>query len=178
MQTTWKTFGSMAEAISGTRGNTQIAFGLVQENLFVGETVEWAATAAVNDFGDWQDGCVVLTDQRLFAAYVDPTLQQTYGNMVPRVPVPRISQFQGGGDLTTFAVDGIPLQAVALMPDSFEHLQQLLNSIDMSEHIGTSTQSAPEDPMAALGKAKELLDAGLITQEEYDAKKVEILARL
>ena len=37
---------------------------------------------------------------------------------------------------------------------------------------------AGDDPMAALTKAKQLLDAGLITQEEYDAKKAEVLGGL
>ena len=35
-----------------------------------------------------------------------------------------------------------------------------------------------EDPMETLGKLKKLLDAGLIEQAEYDAKKAEILSRL
>jgi len=35
-----------------------------------------------------------------------------------------------------------------------------------------------EDPVAALKTLKELLDNGLVTQEEYDAKKAEILGRL
>lgn len=77
MQTTWKVFTSVNEAISGTRGNTQISIGLVRDNMFMEESAEWIATAAVNDFGDWQDGCVVVTNQRVFVAYVDPTLQQT-----------------------------------------------------------------------------------------------------
>ena len=34
------------------------------------------------------------------------------------------------------------------------------------------------DPVEVLGKLKRLLDAGLIEQEEYDAKKREILANL
>lgn len=62
MQTTWKVFTQLNEALSNTRGNTQISIGLVRDNFFVGETAEWIATAAVNDFGDWQDGCVILTD--------------------------------------------------------------------------------------------------------------------
>lgn len=37
---------------------------------------------------------------------------------------------------------------------------------------------APEDPMAVLGKLKQLLDAGLIEQAEYDAKKAEVLSRM
>ena len=35
-----------------------------------------------------------------------------------------------------------------------------------------------EDPMEILGKLKKLLDAGLIEQAEYDAKKTEILTRM
>lgn len=38
-------------------------------------------------------------------------------------------------------------------------------------------ESAP-DPVEALGKLKRMLDAGLITQSEYDAKKAEILSRM
>ena len=47
-----------------------------------------------------------------------------------------------------------------------------------------SASSAPantanaEDPMEVLGKLKKLLDAGLIEQAEYDAKKAEILSRM
>jgi hypothetical protein len=37
---------------------------------------------------------------------------------------------------------------------------------------------AKDDPMQVLSKLKNLLDAGLITQEEYDKKKSEVLARM
>lgn len=41
-------------------------------------------------------------------------------------------------------------------------------------------QAAPaaEDPMATLGKLKQMLEAGLVTQEQYDAKVKEVLARM
>ena len=41
-----------------------------------------------------------------------------------------------------------------------------------------STQSQAEDPMETLGKLKKMLDAGLIEQAEYDAKKAEVLSRM
>lgn len=41
-----------------------------------------------------------------------------------------------------------------------------------------STQSPVEDPMETLGKLKKMLDAGLIEQAEYDAKKAEVLSRM
>lgn len=41
----------------------------------------------------------------------------------------------------------------------------------------SGTQSS-EDPMETLGKLKKMLDAGLIEQSEYDAKKAEVLSRM
>lgn len=41
-----------------------------------------------------------------------------------------------------------------------------------------SPVSSQEDPMEVLGKLKKMLDAGLIEQAEYDAKKSEILSRM
>ncbi|SFC51413.1 SPFH domain-containing protein [Ruminococcus albus] len=42
----------------------------------------------------------------------------------------------------------------------------------------TSSNTSQEDPMEVLGKLKRMLDAGLIEQSEYDAKKAEILSRM
>ena len=44
--------------------------------------------------------------------------------------------------------------------------------------VNESTSNKPSDPVEVLGKLKALLDAGLISQEEYDAKKNEILSRM
>ena len=41
-----------------------------------------------------------------------------------------------------------------------------------------SSAAPAEEPVQALGKLKQLMEAGLITSEEYEAKKKEILARL
>ena len=42
----------------------------------------------------------------------------------------------------------------------------------------TQPVAQTEDPIAVLGKLKKMLDAGLIEQSEYDAKKAEILSRM
>lgn len=42
----------------------------------------------------------------------------------------------------------------------------------------TEAPKSSEDPIEVLGKLKKLLDAGLIEQSEYDAKKAEILGRM
>lgn len=45
--------------------------------------------------------------------------------------------------------------------------------------ISSATSAAPsEEPLQALSKLKQLMEAGLITADEYEAKKKEILARL
>lgn len=41
-----------------------------------------------------------------------------------------------------------------------------------------SSQGSTEDPMETLAKLKKMLDAGLIEQSEYDAKKAEVLSRM
>ena len=42
----------------------------------------------------------------------------------------------------------------------------------------TPPPPAEDDPMAVLGKLKQLLDNGLISQEDYDTKKMDVLSRL
>lgn len=45
--------------------------------------------------------------------------------------------------------------------------------------MGAGSTAAPADePLQALSKLKQLMEAGLITAEEFEAKKKEILARL
>jgi len=178
MQNTWLSFKSLDGALQGTRGNTQSTVILVRDNLFVGETVEWVATGAVNDFGEWSDASVVLTDQRLFVAYTNLILEQTYGNMIPRVPVPGIARLQGGGDKAHFKIEAVTDSTIALNPDHLAQLQKLLGETDVLNIQGPPTPPPAEDPKSALLTAKELLDAGLITEAEYEAKKQEILGRL
>ena len=43
---------------------------------------------------------------------------------------------------------------------------------------GTPSSTTTDDPMAKLTKLKNMFDAGLITQEEYDKKKAEILSSM
>ncbi|APP83274.1 hypothetical protein BI317_02900 [Xanthomonas hortorum pv. gardneri] len=44
--------------------------------------------------------------------------------------------------------------------------------------VPATAVAGADDPMQVLSKLKQLLDAGLVTQEEFDAKKAEVLARL
>lgn len=62
------------------------------------------------------------------------------------------------------------------------HRQMQEDSAKAGHIVIGSTEASPsktsDDPMAKLTKLKNLFDAGLITQEEYDKKKAEILASM
>ena len=42
----------------------------------------------------------------------------------------------------------------------------------------SAQQTTQDDPVAVLGKLKQLLDAGLITADDYNAKKTEVLSKM
>jgi uncharacterized protein YaiL (DUF2058 family) len=48
----------------------------------------------------------------------------------------------------------------------------------MPQAAGATSAATSDDPMAKLTKLKNMLDAGLITQEEYDKKRGELLAAM
>lgn len=53
-----------------------------------------------------------------------------------------------------------------------------VNVAALSPQQPAATLEAPDDPIARLGKAKAMLDAGLISQEDFDATKAKILGSL
>lgn len=52
-------------------------------------------------------------------------------------------------------------------------------AVNQAQHVNTpATEDSDNDPVKVLSKLKELLDNGLISQEEFDEKKKEILGRM
>ena len=87
---------------------------------------------------------------------------------------------QGGAGQTMAGMQGGAGQTMAGMQNG---AGQMAAVPDGSGTVPQRTEpnAAPvpaADPVEVLGKLKRLLDAGLIEQEEYDAKKREILANL
>lgn len=83
----------------------------------------------------------------------------------------------GGGAAGTTQMGlglGTGMAAAKLMADSLT--AQTAPTTPSAEQAGAAAASS--DPVQALGTLKELLDQGLITQDEYDAKRAEILKRL
>lgn len=82
------------------------------------------------------------------------------------------AQAEGAGGAAQLGMGlGAGLAAAKVMADSFA-------STATPQPGGGAAAGAPADPVAALKTLKDLLDNGLITQAEYDAKKAEILKRL
>lgn len=50
--------------------------------------------------------------------------------------------------------------------------------LQQSGPMGSATAAPVDEPLQALSKLKQLMEAGLITTEEYETKKAEILSRL
>ncbi len=55
--------------------------------------------------------------------------------------------------------------------------QDVVNALH-AQGVQTASMSQQDDPKAKLEKLKEMLSSGLITQQEYETKKVEILAKM
>lgn len=56
-------------------------------------------------------------------------------------------------------------------------IQSQLTAIQSTEYVAVTLKPPREDPMEQLAKSKEMVEAGLITVEEYNTKKAEILAK-
>lgn len=71
-----------------------------------------------------------------------------------------------------------PLVAGQMQAVSNNMQQPMAGQMQNMPNDSQQPDSGQEDPMAVLGKLKQLMDAGLIEKEEYDAKKAEVLSRL
>ena len=61
---------------------------------------------------------------------------------------------------------------------TFAPMQQPMQQPVQQQPAAPQPAPAAEDPIEVLGKLKKMLDAGLIEQSEYDAKKAEILSKM
>lgn len=89
-----------------------------------------------------------------------------FGNMANQMFAP-----MGGQNQQQQSVQPQPQQSPA------SRFAPKMQSVPQQATPASSSASA-DDPMEVLGKLKKMLDAGLIEQSEYDAKKNEILSRM
>ena len=94
----------------------------------------------------------------------------------------------GGGGLATAGANlavgmamGGPLSNLAnqmIEPMMNDSISAVAPDLSSASRFGEQVEVPAEDPMKVLGKLKELLDAGLITEDEYIQKKKEVLSRM
>ncbi len=86
---------------------------------------------------------------------------------------------EGAGNGGGVAGDAMGLGAgVALGQVLAQNLSQGLNSSNQQANAAAAAQVRPEDIMATLEKLGDLKSKGILTQEEFDAKKAELLKKL
>jgi hypothetical protein len=187
MQTTWKVFSDLREAQRGTRGATGAALRVIAENMLIDERLSWLATADVYAFGVQVDGIVALSGQRAYVGMCDGTDALAY--WVDRAGVNTIQQVRGNTPhLSTFSLSTMPeVTAIQLTPSSFEYFREAIESWQVtSERIPVQANApleltkapVPDSATELLLQLKRLLDAGVLSEGEFEAKKAEVLARL
>ena len=181
-QSTWESFTSFQEALSGTEDETRLAIKAVERALHVDEAVEWIATGALQDkLAVWQDASIVLTDKRLLVSFASFWPGKFEVSSIEREPNFEFKQLQNLGNLARFDIRGfgrLDWQFLALAPEHLVELKERLAATAISPSSAPTSSSPIETPMAALTTIKELLDSGLITQDDYERKKKEVLDRL
>ena len=134
-----------------------------------------------------QRGLLVLTDQRLFFIWqgmIRHTCESIPLDLMTSVAVGRGLMFsriktQGAQSLEEVGqIDKVDAHELA------EELRSLISRRGAQRPtapvagIPQLAVSASTDPVEALQKIKEMLDLGLITQDDYDRKKRELLGRM
>lgn len=90
-----------------------------------------------------------------------------------------IAQNPNAGAIGTMGAGlGVGMMAGGMFGEMASQLMQPMKQQNSGEAQQTQMTPKEEDPMETLTKLKKMLDAGLIEQSEYDAKKTEILGRM
>ena len=150
----------------------------LNEHLWPGEHVD---SLAGGEYGEGR-GLVVLTNQRLLFVYDAWTSQQ-----VEDFPLEKISsiQWETGlvhGTVTIFAsgnqavITSVPKDDGADLTTRARHL--LATRSDAPYPAAVRGAAGQEDPMATMTKLGQLHDAGLISDQEFIAKRAEVLRRM
>lgn len=85
----------------------------------------------------------------------------------------------GGSGLTEASVGlGMGLATGGMFGGMAQQMFAPMQQQPMQQAQPAPAQAPAQDPMEVLGKLKKMLDAGLIEQAEYDAKKAEVLSKM
>jgi len=182
--------------IRGETAFVKATMELVRESLLVTEKCEWVSEASVRVIGEEAPGCLVLTDQNYWVGYWDISLSMAFADSVQRVSDEQILRLRGRGREGVFRIDGLAVQSITLSKSEFLDLEECVR---LSEGTGKSsgrvigeTHNSSVDPesresgeqsgatgaLDAMRELQAMLDAGFISDDEFQSKKADILKRL
>lgn len=133
------------------------------EHLWQGETVD-RMTVAKHGLGK---GVIVLTNRRVFFIQ-----QGMLAHKIEDFPIDRVTSVELSSGWATGSLSVSVPGNKAVFVNVNKH-----DGKDMADLIRSRIGSAP-DVMAQLRELGELRDAGVVTPEEFEAKKAELLKRL
>jgi hypothetical protein len=172
--------------IAAAKSTMRVKFGAGREirrlasHLWEGETVRQMTTGTYGK----GTGLVVLTDWRLLFVQ-DGLMSQTTEDF----PLDKVSSVQWSsgmflGNIMIFAsgnkseIQSVNKEDGKEIVDKIRHRLAAPGEPTGSPSAPTSQASAVPDPIEQLRRLGELRDAGVVTPEEFEAKKADLLGRL
>jgi hypothetical protein len=147
----------------------------LHEHVHDGELVQYIAQGTYVE----HQGIVVLTDQRLIFVFHGLVQQVVEDFPLDRITAVSSKSGMGSGSLVVHTGGAQSVISSIIKTD----LKHFLDALRVRLSAGPTGQpSAPSpaapDVMSQLSKLGELKDSGILTQEEFDSKKAELLSRL
>jgi hypothetical protein len=175
MQLTWKTFRSLDEAAQGRlRGATRASLQFATQQLFVGEVTEWVATASINQAISWDDGVVLLTDQRLMVSSCDE-----YGNVSMQSTAratAELTELAGPGYGVVFLVRDLLGTQIQLQKEGADWLRAALQH-PRADVLVPETKAPDASSMRdqLLKELRNLHQHGVLSDAEFAQKMSEVI---
>lgn len=178
---------SLKEEINGTEitfghtykwvwGQNNPSIIKIYETLLEGEKVERLTLGCGNS-----TKCVAITNKRVVSAWKMGTasFEARWEDIRSATPS---GIFTSGKLSTIHNEDALLIEWETLEPkikDKFYgYIQKKINEFRENQKTGSNSNAQPNNALDDLKKLKELLDAGIITQQEFDDKKKSLLDKI
>lgn len=154
-------------------------FKLIEDNLHKDEDIKLTFTGTLNEKNLIGEGefSFALTDKRFIYAMKTKSIEKIKSVNIDNVNDLTYNQGVYLGKITvdtikeTFSIT-IEARTAKIV---FEKINEILNELKNKEKSEINVSTASPSPADEIKKYKELLDLGILTQEEFDQKKKELL---
>lgn len=155
-----------------------------EKQLQQGETIKTWGTGYIGEMmgsGDNRqyNGCLIITDRRV-VFYSKGWLSEVFEE-IPHTKISSIESKKIMGHTTlSIHTSGNTLKFKSLVPEEAKWLQDKVNELKGSNNTMTSSSSLaePEDAFKKLEKLADLKIKGIISEDEFQVKKAELLKQV